>query len=134
MNLSDITGYLSQYQGDEVDAAVGRVQGIDTELANKVNKTTTINGHALETDIVLTAEDVGALSGSIKYGKSLAADGNILSLKDQSGTTMSSVVVSAEPLVDGTTLVYRNGVLSVNTDTMVAENVDGGQLTLDGDN
>ena len=47
---------------------------------------------------------------------------------------MSSVVVSAEPLVDGTTLVYRNGVLSVNTDTMVAENVDGGQLTLDGDN
>ena len=132
MNLEDIAGYMSQYQGTEVDDAVGRIRGIDRELAKKVDKSQKINGYSLDGDIDLKAQDVGALSDTIKYGSSIVADGNVISLKDQNGSTISSTIVNASPLVDGTTIIYKNGALAVNTTTLVVENVDGGQLTING--
>lgn len=132
MNIGDITGYLSKYQGEEVDAAVERVQGIETELEGKVDKTQRINGHALRGNVTLNAQDVGALSSNVKYGSKLSADGSILSLKDQDGNTISSTIINTLPQVDGVTITDAGGVLAVNVATLVVQNADGGQLTING--
>jgi len=96
MYINGINGYLSKFEGVEVDAAVERVQGLDAELALKVDKTTKINNYPLTGDITLTAEDVGALSTEIIYGKSLGWEDNIISLKDQNGRTLSSEYIEID--------------------------------------
>ena len=83
MYITGINGYLSKFEGTEVDAAVERVQGLDSELALKVDKTTKINGISLEGDITLNAEEIGALSENTVYGKFLKWENNILSLEDK---------------------------------------------------
>ena len=88
--MNGLNGYPSKYEGTEVDAAVEKVQGIDTELASKVDKTTTINGIPLGSDVTLTAEDVGSLPADTNYGNSITWEDNILYLKDQEGRTLSS--------------------------------------------
>ena len=88
--MNGLNGYPSRYEGTEVDAAVERVQGIDTELASKVDKTTTINNIPLTGDVTLTAADVGSISSSTTYGKSIAWEDNVLYLKDQDGRTLNS--------------------------------------------
>ena len=83
MYIKGISGYLSKYEGIEVDAAVERTQSLDEEFALKVDKTTEINGYSLSGNITLTAEDIGALSTSIKYGKSLNWSNGYLTLLDK---------------------------------------------------
>ena len=77
MYINGINGYLSKFEGTEVDAAVERVQGIDAEFAEKVDKTTTVNGHPLSSDVTISAEDVEALPVTTEYGKSIAWENNI---------------------------------------------------------
>lgn len=58
---------------------------VDTFTANaSSNKTINIT-------VPTSASDVGALSSSTKYGKSLSVSGTSLSLKDQDGTVLSTV-------------------------------------------
>ena len=94
-------GYLSKFEGTEVDAAVERVQGIDAEFDLKVDKTLEINGHPLETSFNLTYEDVQALPDTTKYGNSVEWEDNILYLKDQDGTILNSTVVISDAAVWG---------------------------------
>ena len=90
MNINGINGYLSKFEGIEVDAAVERVQGRDIEFAEKVDKTTAVNGHQLTGDIEISAEDVGALPVDTIYAYSLVWEDNILYLKDQNGRVLNS--------------------------------------------
>ena len=90
MYINGISGYLSKYEGTEVDAAVERVQGLDSELATKVSIATTVNGFPLDDDVVLSAADVGALPANTTYGKSLKWENNILALYDQQGRSLSN--------------------------------------------
>ena len=94
MYINGLNGYLSEYEGTEVDAAVSRVQGLDAEFALKVDKTTKINGFPLTGNINLTAENIGALASSTTYASSLVWDTQddacILYLKDQNGRVLSS--------------------------------------------
>ena len=96
MYISGINGYLSKFEGVEVDAAVERVQNIDAELALKVDKTTTINGISLRSDIVLTPEDIGSIPAGEGYGKSILWADSILHLKDQNGRTLSSQYIEVD--------------------------------------
>ena len=96
MYISGINGYLSKFEGTEVDAAVERVQGLDAELALKVDKTTTINDIPLTNNIVLTAEDIGAMPIGTGYGKSLSWNENILSLLDQEGRVLSNAYIEID--------------------------------------
>lgn len=96
MYISGINGYLSKFEGTEVDAAVERVQGLDVELALKVDKTTTINDIPLTNNIVLTAEDVGAMPIGTGYGKSISWNENILSLLDQEGRVLSNAYIEID--------------------------------------
>ena len=96
MYINGINGYLSKFEGTEVDAAVERVQGIDVEFAEKVDKTTTVNGHPLSSDITISAEEVGALPASTEYGKSITWENNILYLKDQNGRALSSEYIEID--------------------------------------
>ena len=96
MYIQGINGYLSKFEGVEVDAAVERVQGLDAELALKVDKTTKINDVPLEGDITLTAEEIGALPLDTLYGKSLAWEDNILSLCDQFGRVLSNKYIEVD--------------------------------------
>ena len=113
MDLNGANGYLSRFEGIEVDDAVERVQGLDAELALKVDKSTTINGKSFEDgDIILSAEDIGALPTTTKYGSKLTWGKNennlegILSLVDQQGRVLNSVVINIEKsrwgLIEGT--------------------------------
>ena len=43
-----------------------KLEGIDAEIDQKVDKTTTVNGHALSENITLDADDVGAIDASLK--------------------------------------------------------------------
>ena len=90
-----ITGYLSKYKGAEVDATVERVQGLDSELALKVDKTATINGHEIGDGVVLTAEELGALSSETSYGKKLLWENEMIYLLDQNGVQLSNAYVQA---------------------------------------
>jgi len=96
MYINGISGYLSKFEGIEVDAAVERVQGLDEEFALKVDKTTTINGYSLANDIILTSADVGALADSVKYGASLKWENNIIYLLDQDGVVLNSQYIETE--------------------------------------
>jgi hypothetical protein len=96
MYISGINGYLSKFEGTEVDAAVERVQGLDAELALKVDKTTTINNIPLTNNIVLTAEDIGAVPAGAGYGKSLKWEDSILSLLDQEGRVLSNTYIEVD--------------------------------------
>ena len=96
MYISGINGYLSKFEGTEVDAAVERVQGLDVELALKVDKTTTINDIPLTNNIVLTAEDIGAIPAGAGYGKSLKWEDSILSLLDQEGRVLSNTYIEVD--------------------------------------
>ena len=96
MNINGINGYLSKFEGIEVDAAVERVQGLDIEFAEKVDKTTTVNGHPLSSNIEISAEDVGALPVSTTYAYSLAWENNILYLKDQNGRVLNSFYIEID--------------------------------------
>ena len=96
MYIQGINGYLSKFEGVEVDAAVERVQGLDAEFALKVDKTTKINGFPLEGNITLTAEDVGAMPIGTGYGKSLSWNENILSLLDQEGRVLSNKYIEVD--------------------------------------
>ena len=90
MIVNSVNGYLSKYEGLEVDAAVERVQGLDAEFALKVDKSTTVNGMPLSGNVVITAESIGALPDSTTYGKSFSWADNVLSLRDQNGRVLSS--------------------------------------------
>ena len=97
MYISGINGYLSKYEGTDVDAAVRRVQGLDAELATKVDTSTTINGTPLENgSVVLTAESLGALPVTTTYGKMISLVDNILSLCDQKGRVLSNTYVEID--------------------------------------
>ena len=88
-------GYLSKYQGSEVDAAVERVQSLDFDLSLKVDKTFEINGHTLENNFNISSADVGALSNLTKYGRSVECIDSVLYLKDQNGDILNSTIVSS---------------------------------------
>ena len=96
MYINGIAGYLSRFEGTEVDAAVARTQTLDAELALKVDKSTEVNGHALESDINISATDVGALPDTTQYGASISWNNGILSLLDASGVPISSQYVTSE--------------------------------------
>lgn len=96
MYIQGINGYLSKFEGVEVDAAVERVQGLDAEFALKVDKTTEINGFPLEGNITLTAEEIGALPSNTLYGKSLTWEDNVLSLCDQFGRVLSNKYIEVD--------------------------------------
>ena len=89
-------GYLSKFEGAEVDAAVERVQGIDAEFALKVDKTLEINGHPLDHSFDITYEDTGALSATTRYGRSAEWIENILYLKDQNGDILNSTIIDTD--------------------------------------
>jgi hypothetical protein len=97
-NRNGIGGYLSRFEGIEVDDAVERVQNLDAELALKVDKTTTINGKSLESNIILTPEDIGALPDTVKYGATLTwnNDENTLYLNDQDGNILNSQYIETQ--------------------------------------
>lgn len=116
MYINGINGYLSKFEGTEVDAAVERVQGLDSELALKVDKTTTINEIPLKGDIVLTAEDLGALSASTPYGKYLEWENSILYLYDQNGVALSSKYIETDAALWG----KITGTLSDQADLQIA--------------
>ena len=61
--ISDANGNVSQSQvtSAELFALHGLTSPIQTQLDGKVDKTTTINGYVLSSDITLSAEDVGAM-------------------------------------------------------------------------
>ena len=110
-----MTIYQSKYQGSQVDNTLDQVNtknakikwgNIEGSLNNqgdlrnaldlKVSKNTTINGKSLSANIVLDYTDVGALSGSIKYGAELFSEAptgsrTYLSLLDQDGHKLSTV-------------------------------------------
>ena len=98
MYINGISGYLSRYEGTEVDAAVERVQGLDSELALKVDTSTTINGIPLgNKSIILTAESLGALPITTTYGKSIKMnEENILSLCDQYDRVLSNTYIEID--------------------------------------
>ena len=96
MYINGIAGYLSRFEGTEVDAAVERTQTLDAEFAEKVDKTTEVNGHALTGDITITAEDTGALPDTTPYGASLSWNNGILSLLGPTGIPISSQYVTSE--------------------------------------
>lgn len=98
MRNSGVDGYLSKYEGREVDAAVERVQNLDAELNAKVDKTTTINGKSLDSDIVLNANDVGALADNVNYAKGITWEDNILYLRDQFGRNLSNVFIGTSAI------------------------------------
>ena len=111
MYINGINGYLSKFKGAEVDAAVERVQGLDSEMEQKVDKTTTINDIPLTGNIVLTPEDIGSVPAQEGYGRSLNLDGGLLSLLDQKDRTLSSVYVGSG---GGILLAYPNPALTTN--------------------
>ena len=94
MYIKGISGYLSKYEGTEVDAAVERTQRLDEEFALKVDKTTTVNDQPLSGDVVITADDIGALSDTTKYGASLDWNNGVLYLRDQDGVPLSSEYIT----------------------------------------
>ena len=98
MYISGINGYLSKFEGAQVDSAVERVQGLDSELDQKVSKTTTINNIPLDGNIVLTAEDIGAVPAGEGYGRSIDWDDNtdIISLLDQKGRVLSNAYLHVD--------------------------------------
>ena len=98
MYIKGISGYLSKYEGTEVDAAVERTQTLDEELAAKVDKTTEVNGQPLSGNVNITAEDIGALSEDTQYGAALTWANGILSLVDKTGYPLSSEYISANAL------------------------------------
>lgn len=51
--------YQSKYTGAEIDGQLDKVTSLETEMSKKVNKTTTINGKALSSNITLTKGDIG---------------------------------------------------------------------------
>ena len=98
MYISGINGYLSKFEGAQVDSAVERVQGLDSELDQKVSKTTTINNIPLDGNIVLTAEDIGAVPAGEGYGRSISWDDStdIISLLDQKGRVLSNAYLHVD--------------------------------------
>ena len=96
MIVNSVNGYLSKYEGLEVDAAVERVQGLDSEFALKVDKTTTVNGMPLSSDVVITTESIGALPVTTTYGKSFSWEDNIIALRDQDGRVLSSQYIEVD--------------------------------------
>ena len=126
MFTSAISGYLSQYKGTEVDAAVKRVQGLNAEFAEKVDKTTTINNIPLDTDsIVITAENIGALPLSTRYGRSLSMLNGVLYLLDQNGVNLSSKGIPLDDAKWGKIL----GDISDQTDLQNALNAKQDEIT-----
>ena len=95
MYIKGIAGYLSKFEGVEVDAAVERTQTLDAEFATKVDKTTEINGIPINNGLTLEAGDIGALPASTRYGYSLAYSTGVLSLLDQNGVPLSNKYVTA---------------------------------------
>ena len=59
------------------------------ELLTPTDAVTSVNSQTGA--VVLTASNVGALADSTKYGKSLSVSGTSVSLKDQDGTTLSTI-------------------------------------------
>ena len=128
------TGYKSIYTGTQVDAAVARVQGLDTELATKVDKTTTINGEPLSGNITLNAAEVGAMPDTTKYARTITCSNGVIELKDQDGNSFSP---AATATITGVTVPWENitGNISDNTALQTAldalqTNIDGKQATL----
>lgn len=82
--------YLSIYTGAQIDNAISGIRDYEAELAQKVDKTTTVNGQPLSNDVNITAEDIGALSDEIKYGASINYENGYLDLVDQDGAVLES--------------------------------------------
>ena len=93
------TGYLSKFEGSEIDEAVERVRGLDNELNLKVDKTLEVNGHPLRANINLTAHDVDALPNTTEYGRSVDYSDGTLYLKDQDGVVLSSTALGGSMVI-----------------------------------
>lgn len=61
------------------------------ELLTPTDAVTSVNNKTGA--VTLTASDVGALADSIKYAKSLSISGTTITLKDQDGTTLSTITI-----------------------------------------
>ena len=86
--------YLSKFTGKQIDDAISGIRDYEAELALKADKSTTVNGFPLEEDIVLTADDVGALSNETKYGASINYENGYLDLMDQDGSVLESKLIA----------------------------------------
>lgn len=82
--------YLSIYTGAQIDDAISGIRDYEAELAQKVDKATTVNGQPLSDDVNITAEDIGALSDETKYGASISYENGYLDLIDQGGAVLGS--------------------------------------------
>ena len=82
--------YLSIYTGAQIDDAISGIRDYEAELAQKVDKTTTVNGQPLSDNVNITAEDIGALSDETKYGASINYENGYLDLVDQDGAVLES--------------------------------------------
>lgn len=77
---------------------------VNNLLADKVDKTTTINNKPLSSNITLTANDVGALPNTTKYGATLSLTMNTSTyvvtaqLKDQAGNNLGTAQTIDLPL------------------------------------
>ena len=82
--------YLSKFTGKQIDNAIEGIRDYDAELALKADKSTTVNGQSLAEDVVLTAEDVGALPADTNCGTALDYENGYISLLDANGVNISS--------------------------------------------
>lgn len=115
--------------------------GAYTELNKKVDKTTTVNGHALSGNVTVTKSDVGL--GNVENKSSATIRGELTkeNVTDALGytpptsdTTYSAAGSSLGLVKSGGDVTISSGVITVNDDSHnhTIANVDGLQSALDG--
>ena len=124
--------YLSEYTGSEIDSAIKHMQDIEIELEDKVDKTQTINGHSLEGDIEITAQDIGAASLSdIGDGVITFTQGDIPKGTITANQTSSTTIALDAP-GDGVITFTQGGVIkgtitaNQTSNTTIALELGGG--------
>lgn len=130
---------MSKFTGDQIDTAIENIRDYDAELALKADKSTTVNGQPLSGDVLITAEDIGALPNTIKYGASLSYGNGYLSLVDQDDSVIddsSQFIWPSWIEIQGDD-VYQNIVLKnaldEKQDVITSENMIGSDLVYDTD-
>ena len=73
-----------------------KIESLDSNLESKVDKTTTINGHALDSNVQLDAEDVGAIDASLK-----GANNGVAELDDNGKVPESQLPSYVDDVVEG---------------------------------
>ena len=124
--------YLSEYTGSEIDAAIEHMQSIEIELESKVDKTQTINGHSLEDNIELNAQDVGAASlndignGTIVFTQGDIPQGTITA--NQTTNTTIALDAPGDGVITFTQGGEVKGTITANqtTNTTIALELGGG--------